>query len=106
MREELNEPTFGEKMSPVLTEIETAIWEHEINFPDEPPRYTDDGFRAAAKIFMSAIVDKMYAKDKEHGLSADYMEQHAEEIGWKLRNLCIEQTGYDPHNLYYPTEPI
>ena len=81
MREELNEQTFGEKMSPVLTEIETAIWEHEINFPDEPPRYTDDGFRAAAKIFMSAIVDKMYAKDKEHGLSADEFGHRMERLG-------------------------
>lgn len=99
-REQLYDPTFGEKLSPVLKEIEDAIWEQEINFEGEPPHYTNDGFRAAVKIFMSAMTDKLWANDTLLGCPIEYMGRHAEALGNDIRRLVKEYTNIDTHNLY------
>ena len=50
---------IGKQLSPILEEIENTLWEFEMrNFGN--PQFTDEGFRAALKIFMSAILDKMW----------------------------------------------
>ncbi len=99
-RDQLREQTFGEKLSPVLKEIEDAIWQHEIEFEDEPPHYTLDGFRAAAKIFMSALTDKLWANDTLLGCPIEYMERRAEALRNDIRRLVKEYTNIDTHNLY------
>lgn len=47
---------IGKKLSPVLEEMETTLWEYEA-FNGAKPNYTLEGFRASTKIFMSALVD-------------------------------------------------
>jgi hypothetical protein len=43
---------IGKELSPVLVEIEDALWEFELN-SNLQPEYTTDGFRAATKIAFS-----------------------------------------------------
>lgn len=97
------EPTFGEKLSPVLAEIEDAIWEHDVHL-GTPPRYTNDGFRAACKIFISAISDRMFANDAALGCSTEYMNEHAKIVGDEIRRLVREHTNIDTRNLYSPNK--
>ena len=65
IREQFKEPPFGVKLAPVLSEIEDAIIDRQINLPSDKPNYPLDAFRAAQLIFLDAMVDK----------AADYMEQ-------------------------------
>lgn len=50
---------LGEQLNPILLEIEDAILEFEVEFGYKP-EYTLEGFRAATKIFMSTIMDKLW----------------------------------------------
>ena len=102
-RDQLNEPTFGEKLSPVLVEIETAIWEHDA-MDGDAPQYTNDGFRAACEIFISAISDRMFANDAALGCSLEYMAEHAKIVGNEIRRLVREHTNIDTYNLYKPNK--
>ena len=53
-REQFGEPAFGEKLAPVLKEIEIAIWEHNANVEGERPLYPDEAMRSAACIHRRA----------------------------------------------------
>ena len=55
-----NEPLFGEKLGPVLKEIEDSILEHRDMYPGEPCGYSNDAFRAAISIFLDVAVEKMW----------------------------------------------
>ena len=43
---------IGEKLSPLLVEVEEMIWEFESHFQIKP-EFSKEGFRASIKIFMS-----------------------------------------------------
>jgi len=52
----MTEPTLGEKLSPVLKEIEEALWKYEANNPGVMPRYPLAGLKASVKILGSVIM--------------------------------------------------
>ena len=95
---------IGEKLSPVLEEIENALWEFEFDYPHIKPEYTTDGFRAACKIFMSAMLDKMYENMQVKGISQEEAELEAQQLGQELRQLVLEHTGIDTVDLYSETQ--
>ena len=90
---------IGEKLSPVLVEIEDSLWEHEAN-NGTPPRYTDDGFRAICKIFMSGVMDKMWKLQGEEGISFKSKMEMATKAGEDIRKLVKTYTNIDTHKLY------
>ena len=94
---------IGEKLSPVLEEIEETLWEYEA-YNGAKPNYTFEGFRAAVKIFMSAVMDKMYEKQAAEGMSLPDMEKAAEMAGYEIRALVLARTGVDTALLYDKTE--
>lgn len=90
---------IGEKLSPVLCEIESALLEYEVNV-NRPPQYTDEGFRAAIKIFMSAILDKMWKLQEDENIDIDTRADMAEKLGNELRNMVRIYTNIDTRDLY------
>jgi hypothetical protein len=90
---------IGHSLSPILTEIEMTILEHEVNAAT-PPEYTMDAFRAATKIFMSAVVDKMWAWQEANGIVQPVREATAEQCGNELREFVMKYTGIDTLKLY------
>lgn len=90
---------IGKELSPVLKEIEETIWEFEANVSTQPG-YTTEGFRGACKIFMSALMDKMWDYQKELQLTMPERESLAEKAGNDIRNLVKEFTNIDTHDLY------
>jgi hypothetical protein len=90
---------IGEKLSSVLSEIESALIEFEINVA-RPPQYTDEGFRAAVRIFLSAMLDKMWKLQEDEGIDIDTRADMAEKLGNELRNIVRIYTNIDTHNLY------
>jgi hypothetical protein len=90
---------IGEKLSPVLVEIETAIWENEA-VTQQPPQYTEEAFTAAIKIFMSVLMDKMWQLQEAEAIPFATGEAMAHRAGSELRQLCRVYTGIDTHELY------
>lgn len=90
---------IGEKLSPVLSEIESTLLEYELNVA-RPPQYTDEGFRAAIKIFMSAMLDKMWKLQENENIDIDARADMAEKLGNELRNMVRIYTNIDTHSLY------
>jgi len=91
------ETPYGE----ALIEIEKGLWEHDFRVADgiaEPYEYTDEQFRASLKIFMEALLWKMY--EKMGGLDIEKGCADAKKIGEALRGLVLEFTGIDSHKLY------
>jgi hypothetical protein len=90
---------IGEKLSSVLSEIESALIEFEINVA-RPPQYTNEGFRAAVRIFLSAMLDKMWKLQEDEGIDIDTRADMAEKLGNEIRNIVRIYTNIDTHNLY------
>jgi len=90
--------TIGQKLSPVLEEIERTLWESEA---DErgAPEFTDKGFRAAIKIFMAAMMDRNYRLRKEN-LALRDLENQALEMGKIIKALVHKYTNVNTHDLY------
>ena len=95
---------IGEKLSPVLEEIENALWEFEFDYPHIKPEYTTEGFRAACKIFMSAFPDQLYENMQVQGLSQGEANIQALILGVSIRQLILENTGIDTVDLYSETQ--
>jgi len=90
---------IGKKLSPVLSEIESALMEFEANVA-KPPEYTDEGFRASVRIFLSAMLDKMWKLQEDEGIDINTRADMAEKLGNELRNIVRVYTNIDTHNLY------
>lgn len=90
---------IGKRLSPILKEIEETLWEHEATLATKP-EFTGEGFRAAAKIFMAAMMDATF--DFQQGLhkTQDEMLTNVEALGKEVRSLVFKYTGIDCHNLY------
>ena len=96
-------PTIGEKLSPILVEIEETLWEHEATLATKP-EYTLAGFRAAAKIFTSAMMDFTFSRDAAMGMNIEQMKADAEKLGKDIRDLMLKYTGIDSVKLYNSNE--
>jgi len=90
---------IGNKLSGVLSEIESTLIEFEANV-NRPPEYTNEGFRAAVKIFLSAMLDKMWKLQEDEGIDINTRADMAEKLGNELRNIVRVYTNIDTHNLY------
>ena len=90
---------IGKKLSPVLSEIESALMEFEANVA-KPPEYTDEGFRASVRIFLSAMLDKMWKLQEDEGIDINTRADMAEKLGSEIRNIVRVYTNIETHDLY------
>lgn len=90
---------IGQKISPILSEIEDTLWEFEFNRAGQP-NYTDDGFKAAIKIFMSALLDKMWNLQENENIDINDRIEMAKNAGNDIRNLIKIYSNIDTHDLY------
>jgi len=90
---------IGQKLSVILEEIEDTLWEFEAN-DGKPPGYTSNGFRAAIKIFMSALMDKMWELQQDEDLTLQDRINMASKAGEDIRALVKTYTDVDCHTFY------
>ena len=90
---------IGKKISPILEEIEATLLEFEA-FNGDKPNYTDDGFRAAVRIFSSALVDKMFELQSDEKMDMQDCLNMAEKVGEDVRKLIKTYTNIDTHDFY------
>jgi hypothetical protein len=91
--------TIGEKISPILTEIEDTLWEFEAN-NGQKPDFTDEGFRAATKIFMSVLMDKIWELQQDENISMENRCNMVQKAGEDVRKLIKTYTNIDTHERY------
>ncbi len=91
--------TIGENFSPILSEIEDALWEFEANNGSKPG-YTTEGFRAAIKIFMSALMDKIWELQSDENIDIQDRINMVKKCGKDMRNLIKTYTNIDTHKLF------
>lgn len=90
---------IGKRLSPILEEIEMVLLEHEVNI-STPPKFTKEGFRAAIKIFLSAMLDSIWNLQESEELSIDDRLKMAESFGNKIRELVKTYANIDTRQLY------
>lgn len=90
---------LGIQISPILEEIEMALLEHQIAAQDILT-FTDNGFRAAIKIFMDATLSKMWVMQENENLAMEDKCNMAEKLGEELRKLIKVYTNIETHELY------
>jgi len=90
---------IGKKISPILEEIEDTLWEFEAA-QIGPPKYPINGFRAAIKIFVSALLDKIWELQQNENLELEDRSNMAQKAGEEIRALVKTYTNIDCHELY------
>lgn len=90
---------IGKSLSPVLVEMENALWEHEA-MVGRRPEFTDEGFRAAIKIMMAVLMDKMWSLQELEGMAIEDRAGMAQKAGEDFRRIVKTYTDIDTHSLY------
>lgn len=90
---------IGKRISPILEEIESTLWEFEANRGIKP-EYTIEGFRAATKIFMSVLMDKIWELQQDEKIEMQDRINMVTKAGEEVRALVKRYTDIDCHELY------
>ena len=90
---------IGKKITPILEEIENAIIDFDFHV-NSKPEYTQNAMRAATKIFMSVLMDKMYELQNFDNMLLEDRKNMAERAGNDLRKLIKSYTGLDTWDFY------
>ena len=88
--------TLGEKLSPILEEIQDTLLE---NY-ERKPEFTMNGFKACIYIFQAALIDKMYNLQTNENIPTDIKLDMALKLGTELRDLIKTYCDIDTHELY------
>lgn len=89
----------GRVVSPVLEEIEAALWTYD-SFAVDPPEYTMGGFRASIRIFASALMERLWMLQEKEQIDLEDRIAMTERCGQDIRNLVKVYTDIDTQTLY------
>ncbi len=90
---------YGVNISELLSEVENGMWERDF-MELGSVGYTEKGFRAGIKIFMSVLMDKMWDLQERSKLTMEERNKLALSAGKDIRKLVLKYTGIDTHDLY------
>jgi len=96
---EMDKQSIGEKIDPILQELEKTILEYEA-FVGHKPNYPDTSLRAATKIFMSVIMDKIFELQEDEVMDFEDRCEMTTAAGNKIRELIKVFTNLDSHDFY------
>lgn len=95
---------IGHDISLILEEIEDTLWKFDLT--GQKPDYTKDGFRAAIKIFMSVLMDKIWELQQDEKIDMEDRINMVQKAGEDVRQLVKTYTDIDTHDLYKPNYGI
>lgn len=90
---------IGKMVSPVLEEIEAALWTYD-SFSVDPPEYTMGGFRASIRIFSSALMERLWVLQEKEEMDLEDRLAMAERCGQDIRNLVKVYADIDTKTIY------
>jgi len=91
--------TIGEKLNPILVELEETLLEFEINNGNKP-NFPAESLRASTKIFMSVLMDKIFELQNNESIDFEDRLNMAQRAGKDLRKLIKTYTDIDSHDFY------
>ena len=89
---------FGEMMSPVLLDIESAIHDFTVGGYGKPS-YSQEVLRSATVIFTSVLMDKMWELGDREDIDIDTRGKMARKCGEDIRKLVKIYTDVDTYSL-------
>jgi len=90
---------IGKQLSPILVQMEETLWEFESrNYGS--PQFTQEGFRAAIKIFISVIMDKIWDLQENESMTMEDRMNMAGKCGEDFSKLIKIYTNIDSKKLY------
>ena len=92
--------TMGETLEPLLIHMEDALWHYEYNCPATPYGFSEEAFRASIKLFMAAMMDKIWALQENEEMDIEDRAAMAEKCGKDIRAFVKTYTNIDTHELY------
>lgn len=93
--------SLGENIAPILTEIENALWEREVNpLAADMINWPKSATSAAIKIFMDVISERMWEMQAAEKMPLQQRGEMAEALGNDIKKLVFTYTGIDTHSLY------
>ncbi len=95
-KEILDNNTLGQKLSPILEEIQDVLLE----YYEIKPNFTNEGFIAGIYIFQSILLDKMWELQSKENMSQETREDMATKCGTEIRDLVKKYCNIDTHELY------
>lgn len=90
---------IGQQISPILEEIENALWEFEADNGSKP-NFSINGFSGGIKIFMAVLMDKIWELQEADNMPQSDREKMAETVGQEVRKLIKIYTNIDAPDLY------
>ena len=91
---------LGQKIAPILVEIEQTLWEREAALPDVPHDFPEEALRAACKIYAACIMDFMWKKQGINNISHEDRLREVKYFGESLRALTKQMTRLDTVDFY------
>lgn len=90
---------IGKRISPVLEQIENDLWMWEANEMVKP-EYTHEGFRASIKIFVSALMDKIWNLQENEKMDFADRIKMVERASQDVSKIVKTYTNIDTKELY------
>lgn len=90
---------IGEKLTPILVEIESTLWEFEAELSLKPD-YPIEALRASIKIFMSVMMDKMWEVQEFDNMEMEDREKMVVNLASDLMKMVKTYTGVNTLELY------
>ena len=91
--------TIGEKLSPVLAEIEETLWENEAKQIGRP-NFPAEGGQGAFKIFSAVIMQGIYKNAEYIGMDIRDKIKMVESFSSDLRKITKKYANIDPRDFY------
>lgn len=98
--EEAKGKTIGEWFAPMLEQMEDTLWSYELYAPSTPPKYSNDSLRAIVKLFMSAMMDRIWELQENEEMDFEDRLAMVNKCGQEVRSLVKVYTNIDTHKLY------
>lgn len=90
---------IGEKLTPILVEIESTLWDFEAELSLKPD-YPIEALRASIKIFMSVMMDKMWEVQEFDNMGMEDREKMVVNLASDLMKMVKTYTGVNTLELY------
>lgn len=94
----MTDKTLGQKLHPILYEVEMTIRESMAHRAGRS-HYPDKSIQSAATILMDVILDKMWEVQEYDQMSQEDREKMAEACGKEIHALIWKYTNIDTHKL-------
>lgn len=88
--------SLGQALEPVYKELNDTLWDFEAT-TEEPPGFSEQGFRYAVKIFTSALLEKVWQHQTKLDVPLNKRCVDVEKLGNAIRDLILDNTGIDLH---------